>query len=45
MCWGCTSVQQGAGGSARLPAAKVIAIGVVLFWNYGANFIWTYRIQ
>lgn len=24
-------------------AAKVIAIGVVLFWNYGANRIWTYR--
>ncbi len=24
-------------------AAKVIAIGVVLFWNYGANRVWTYR--
>ena len=24
-------------------AAKVIAIGVVLFWNYGANRAWTYR--
>lgn len=24
-------------------AAKVIAIGVVLFWNYGANRIWTYK--
>lgn len=23
--------------------AKVIAIGVVLFWNYGANRIWTYK--
>jgi putative flippase GtrA len=23
--------------------AKVIAIGVVLFWNYGANRVWTYR--
>jgi putative flippase GtrA len=24
-------------------AAKVIAIGVVLFWNYGANRLWTYK--
>ena len=24
-------------------AAKIMAIGVVLFWNYGANRIWTYR--
>lgn len=24
-------------------AAKVIAIGVVLFWNYGANRMWTYK--
>jgi putative flippase GtrA len=24
-------------------AAKAIAIGVVLFWNYGMNRIWTYR--
>jgi putative flippase GtrA len=23
--------------------AKAIAIGVVLFWNYGVNRIWTYR--
>jgi putative flippase GtrA len=23
--------------------AKAIAIGVVLFWNFGANRIWTYR--
>jgi putative flippase GtrA len=23
--------------------AKAIAIGVVLFWNYGINRIWTYR--
>lgn len=23
--------------------AKVIAIGVVLFWNYGANRVWTYK--
>lgn len=23
--------------------AKIGAIGVVLFWNYGANRIWTYR--
>ena len=23
--------------------AKVIAIGVVLFWNYGANRAWTYK--
>lgn len=23
--------------------AKVIAIGVVLFWNYGANRLWTYK--
>lgn len=23
--------------------AKVIAIGVVLFWNFGANRLWTYR--
>lgn len=24
-------------------AAKVFAIGVVLFWNYGVNRLWTYR--
>lgn len=24
-------------------AAKIAAIGVVLFWNYGVNRIWTYR--
>jgi len=24
-------------------AAKAFAIGVVLFWNYGMNRIWTYR--
>lgn len=24
-------------------SAKVIAIGVVLFWNYGANRAWTYK--
>jgi putative flippase GtrA len=23
--------------------AKAVAIGVVLFWNFGANRIWTYR--
>lgn len=23
--------------------AKIIAIGVVLFWNYGANRLWTYK--
>lgn len=23
--------------------AKAIAIGVVLFWNFGANRLWTYR--
>jgi len=23
--------------------AKVFAIGVVLFWNYGANRLWTYK--
>lgn len=23
--------------------AKIVAIGVVLFWNYGANRLWTYR--
>jgi len=23
--------------------AKLIAIGVVLFWNFGANRLWTYR--
>ena len=23
--------------------AKIFAIGVVLFWNYGANRLWTYR--
>lgn len=23
--------------------AKVFAIGVVLFWNFGANRVWTYR--
>lgn len=23
--------------------AKILAIGVVLFWNYGANRLWTYR--
>lgn len=23
--------------------AKVIAIGVVLFWNFGANRVWTYK--
>ncbi len=24
-------------------AAKILAIGVVLFWNFGANRIWTFR--
>ena len=24
-------------------AAKAVAIGVVLFWNFGANRLWTYR--
>lgn len=24
-------------------AAKILAIGVVLFWNYGVNRIWTYK--
>lgn len=24
-------------------AAKVLAIGVVLFWNYGVNRLWTYK--
>ncbi len=24
-------------------AAKLLAIGVVLFWNFGANRLWTYR--
>jgi putative flippase GtrA len=23
--------------------AKAVAIGVVLFWNFGMNLIWTYR--
>jgi putative flippase GtrA len=23
--------------------AKITAIGVVLFWNFGINRIWTYR--
>jgi putative flippase GtrA len=23
--------------------AKILAIGVVLFWNYGVNRLWTYR--
>jgi putative flippase GtrA len=23
--------------------AKAIAVGVVLFWNFGANRLWTYR--
>lgn len=23
--------------------AKVVAIGIVLFWNFGANRMWTYR--
>jgi len=23
--------------------AKIVAIGVVLFWNYGVNRVWTYR--
>ena len=23
--------------------AKVVAVGVVLFWNFGANRLWTYR--
>jgi putative flippase GtrA len=23
--------------------AKIVAIGVVLFWNYGINRLWTYR--
>jgi putative flippase GtrA len=23
--------------------AKIVAIGVVLFWNYGVNRLWTYR--
>jgi len=23
--------------------SKAIAIGVVLFWNYGVNRLWTYR--
>lgn len=25
-------------------AAKVIAIGIVLFWNYGMNKIWSFRV-
>ncbi len=24
-------------------AAKILAIGVVLFWNFGANRVWTFR--
>ncbi|MDX1520732.1 MAG: GtrA family protein [Anaerolineae bacterium] len=24
-------------------AAKAVAIGIVLFWNFGANRLWTYR--
>lgn len=24
-------------------AAKILAIGVVLFWNYGVNRLWTYK--
>lgn len=24
-------------------AAKILAIGVVLFWNFGANRLWTFR--
>ncbi len=24
-------------------AAKILAIGVVLFWNYGINRVWTYK--
>ena len=23
--------------------AKIFAIGVVLFWNFGANRLWTYK--
>ncbi len=26
-------------------AAKIIAIGVVLFWNFGANRLWTFRLE
>ena len=30
-------------GAAGYNLAKAIAIGVVLFWNYGVNRVWTYR--
>jgi len=30
-------------GSLTNNAAKAVAIGIVLFWNFGANRLWTYR--
>ena len=30
-------------GPGRYNLAKAIAIGVVLFWNFGINRVWTYR--
>jgi putative flippase GtrA len=30
-------------GALGYNAAKIIATGVVLFWNFGANRLWTYR--
>ena len=30
-------------GPLRPNVAKAIAIGIVLFWNFGANRLWTYR--
>ena len=31
------------GGPLRPNLAKAVAIGIVLFWNFGANRLWTYR--
>lgn len=33
----------GAWGAWGYNLAKAIAIGVVLFWNFGANRVWTYK--
>ncbi|MCP4199627.1 MAG: GtrA family protein [Proteobacteria bacterium] len=36
-------VNQGVGDAIALNIAKAFAILVVLFWNFGANRLWTYR--
>ncbi len=30
-------------GTLGYNVSKALAIGVVLFWNYGVNRVWTYR--